>query len=146
MSWRTKINGHEWLGNNGMYDEIADELVRQGCDDPRTGDSIYHFEVKDLDGLVKATEKVVVRLFSEDRSLADFSKDLDFYIEMYKDPKMMGPLTLNLKDIVYYAYIFISVSLLDYVGEINKDYTIHLVDGEFHYDLTETGKCIFEWW
>jgi hypothetical protein len=31
MSYRTYINGHEWLGNNEMYDEIYEELKRQGC-------------------------------------------------------------------------------------------------------------------
>ena len=31
MAYRTYINEHEWLGNNAMYDEIYEELKRQGC-------------------------------------------------------------------------------------------------------------------
>ena len=31
MAYRTYINGHEWLRENVMYDEILEELSRQGC-------------------------------------------------------------------------------------------------------------------
>ena len=58
MSYRTYINGHEWLGNNEMYDEIYEELKRQGCPFDKEGCVGGYrenpFEVKDLNGLVMA--------------------------------------------------------------------------------------------
>lgn len=60
MSYRTYINGHEWLGNNEYSKEIFEELKRQGCSFDEE-ECAYNFEVKDLDGLVKATEKYIRR-------------------------------------------------------------------------------------
>lgn len=139
MSWRTKINGQEWLGNNAMYDEIAEELIRQGCPDPRKTEIIKNFEVKDIDGLIKASEKVVRRLYKRDNSIADFREDMNLYIEE-------DFLTMNLLEISNYGYMFIPVALLNYIGKQNKDYTIELGNGDFVYKLTDKGKCIFEWW
>ena len=140
MSWRTKINGQEWLGNNVMYDEIAEELIRQGCPDPRKAETIKNFEVKDIDGLIKASEKVVKRLFEKDNSMADFREEMNLYI------KRKNFLTMSLFEISNYGYMFIPIALLNHIGKKNEDYTIELENGDFVYKLTDKGKCIFEWW
>ena len=77
MAYRTYINGHEWLGNNEMYDEIYQELVRQGCHFDEDGCVIDPFEVKDLDGLLKACEKVIIRLVQKDAGIANFNSTID---------------------------------------------------------------------
>ena len=141
MSWRTKINGHEWLGNNKMYDEIAEELIRQGCPDPREENTIENFEIKDINALIKASEKVVRRMFEKDNSMADFREEMQYYTTGSKVSLTMNLLLLNRG-----AYIFIPVSLLNYIGKKNEDYTIDLENGEIVFNLTEKGKCIFEWW
>ena len=141
MSWRSKINGHEWLGNNVMHDEIAEELVRQGCPDPRYEETIHNFEVKDINALIKASEKVVKRMFEKDNSMADFREEMKWYVEGSK-----VSLTMDLLLLSRGAFMFIPVSLLNYIGKKNEDYTIELENGEFVFRLTEKGKCIFEWW
>ena len=73
MSYRTYINNHEWLGNNEMYDEIYQELVRQGCPFNEDNCVVEPFEVKDLDGLIKACEKVIVKKCERNKKIADFN-------------------------------------------------------------------------
>lgn len=141
MSYRTYINGHEWLGNNQMHIEIYEELKRQGCPFDRD-DCVEEFEVKDLDGLVKACEKVVIRIVHEDRSIADFSDTIDHAIERNMN------LTHRLQELRNYARIFIGVKLLDYIGESYKQWEIYYTrtkgnNLEMHYRLCGDGKCIF---
>lgn len=141
MSYRTYINGHEWLGNNQMYEEIYEELKCQGCPFDEDG-CVEDFEIKDLDGLVKACEKVVIRLVHEDRSIADFSDTIDNALERKMN------LTYRLQELRNYAYIFIGVKLLDYIGEFYKQWETYYTrtednDLETHYRLRGDGKCIF---
>lgn len=81
MSYRTYINGHEWLGNNEYSKEIFEELKRQGChfDEEKC---VYDFEVKDLDGLVKATEKYIRKLVKDNNKRGNFS---DFILGNVKE-------------------------------------------------------------
>lgn len=141
MSYRTYINGHEWLGNNEMHEEIYEELKRQGCPFDEDG-CVENFEVKDLDGLVKACEKAVIRMVHENRKIADFAETIDNTLE-----RGMG-LTYRLQQLNDNAYIFIGVKLLDYIGESYKQWETcwrKNEDGKFEdvYRLCGDGKCIF---
>lgn len=143
MAYRTYINGHEWLGNNEMYDEIYQELVRQGCPFDEDGCVFDEpFEVKDLDGLIKACEKVIVKKCESNKKVADFN-DTITNIKKYGND-----LTYILQEIQSNAYIFISVNLLKYIGEKFKDWEVCWVnDGDdmiAKYRLTDKGKCLFE--
>lgn len=141
MAYRTYINGHEWLGNNEMYDEIYQELVRQGCPFDEDGCVIDPFEVKDLDGLLKACEKVIIRLVQKDANIANFNSTIDNAIASKVD------LTYILTGLRDRAYIFISANLLKYIGDYLKDWEICSVRTEsdiiMQYKLTDTGKCLF---
>ena len=141
MAYRTYINGHEWLGNNEMYDEIYQELVRQGC--PFDEDDCVRdpFEVKDLDSLLKACEKVIIRLVQKDAGIANFNSTIDNAIASKVD------LTYILTGLRDRAYIFISANLLKYIGDYLKDWEIcstHTESGIImRYKLTDEGKCLF---
>lgn len=141
MAYRTYINGHEWLGNNNMYDEIYQELVRQGCPFDDDDCVIDPFEVKDLDGLLKACEKVIVRLVQKDAEIANFKSNIDNAIASKID------LTYTLTGLQERAYIFISANLLKYIGEFSKDWEICDARTEsgiiMQYTLTDKGKCLF---
>ena len=143
MAYRTYINGHEWLGNNEMYDEIYQELVRQGCPFDEDG-CVFDkpFEVKDLDGLIKACEKVIVKKCESNKKVADFN-DTITNIKKYGND-----LTYTLQELQSNAYIFISVNLLKYIGEYLKDWEVCWVKKEddmiAKYRLTDKGKCLFE--
>ena len=141
MSYRTYINGHEWLGNNVTYYEIFDELARQGCPFDEE-DCVYEpFEVKDLDGLVKACEKTIIRLIQENNEVANFKSNIERAMET-------NYLTFILQMLQDTARIFISVNLLKYIGDKYKDWDIDYIDTETgvieKYKLTEKGKCLFE--
>ena len=141
MSYRTYINGHEWLGNNVRYYEIFDELARQGCPFDEE-DCVYEpFEVKDLDGLVKACEKTIIRLIQENNEVANFKSNIERAMET-------NYLTFILQMLQDTARIFISVNLLKYIGDKYKDWDIDYIDTETgvieKYKLTEKGKCLFE--
>lgn len=144
MSYRTYINGHEWLGNNNMYEEIYQELVRQGCPFDEDGCVVEPFEVKDLDGLVKACEKVIVKLVENNKAVANFNETIT------NIKKYGNDLTLTLQELQNNAYIFISANLLNYVGEYLKEWEIcwSFVETENNlvakYRLTDKGKCLFE--
>ena len=141
MSYRTYINGHEWLGNNVRYYEIFDELARQGCPFDEEDCVDKPFEVKDLDGLVKACEKAIVRLITQNNEVANFKPTID---------RAMGKndLTFILKMLRDTACIFISVNLLKYIGDEGKDWTTDYTCTDTgileKYKLTEKGKCLFE--
>ena len=141
MAYRTYINGHEWLGNNEMYDEIYQELVRQGCHFDEDDCVIDPFEVKDLDGLLKACEKVIIRLVQKDAGIANFNSTIDNAIASNVD------LTYILAGLRDRAYIFISANLLKYIGDYLKDWEIcstHTESGIImRYKLTDEGKCLF---
>ena len=141
MAYRTYINGHEWLGNNEMYDEIYQELVRQGCHFDKDDCVIDPFEVKDLDGLLKACEKVIIRLVQKDANIANFNSAIDNAIASKVD------LTYILTGLRDRAYIFISVNLLKYIGDYLKDWEICDTRTEsgiiMQYKLTDEGKCLF---
>ena len=141
MSYRTYINGHEWLGNNEMYDEIYQELVRQGCPFDEDDCVVEPFEVKDLDGLVKACEKVIIRLVQKNPEVANFKSNIDNAIEFKNN------LTYRLTELQDGAYIFISANLLKYVGDFFKDWKICTTSTEsgiiMQYKLTDKGKCLF---
>ena len=141
MSYRTYINGHEWLGNNVRYYEIFDELARQGCPFDEE-DCVYEpFEVKDLDGLVRACEKTIIRLVQENNEIANFKPNIESAMET-------NDLTFILQMLQNNAYIFMSVNLLKYIGDKYKDWDIDYIDTETgvieKYKLTEKGKCLFE--
>ena len=141
MSYRTYINGHEWLGNNVIYDEIYEELVRQGCPFDEN-DCVYEpFEVKDLDGLVKACEKTIIRLIQETNEVANFKPNIERAMET-------NDLTFILQILQDTARIFISVNLLKYIGDRYEDWTIDYIDTDTgiidKYKLTDKGKCLFE--
>ena len=141
MSYRTYINGHEWLGNNVRYYEIFDELARQGCHFDEE-DCVYEpFEVKDLDGLVRACEKTIIRLVQENNEIANFKSNIESAMET-------NDLTFILQMLQNHAYIFMSVNLLKYIGDKYKDWDIDYINTETgvieKYKLTEKGKCLFE--
>lgn len=141
MAYRTYINGHEWLGNNEMYDEIYQELVRQGCPFDEDDCVMEPFEVKDLDGLLKACEKVIIRLVQKDANIANFNSTIDNAIASKVD------LTYILTGLRDRAYIFISANLLKYIGDYLKDWEICDTRTEsgisMQYKLTDEGKCLF---
>ena len=141
MSYRTYINGHEWLGNNVRYYEIFDELARQGCPFDEE-DCVYEpFEVKDLDGLVKACEKAIVRLITQNNEVANFKPIIDRAIRNKND------LTFILKMLQNRSYIFMSVMLLRYIGNEYKDwetYYTYTKDGLIRQYKLKNGKCLFE--
>ena len=141
MAYRTYINGHEWLGNNEMYDEIYQELVRQGCPFDEDDCVMDPFEVKDLDGLLKACEKVIIRLVQKDAGIANFNSTIDNAIASKVD------LTYILTGLRDRAYIFISANLLKYIGDYLKDWEIcstHTESGIImRYKLADEGKCLF---
>lgn len=147
MAYRTYINGNEWLGNNEYSEEIFNELKRQGCpfDEEyslwnRETQEPEEFEVKDLDGLVKATEKYILNMFENNPNVANFINDFNL-------AKKFSDLTFSLKNLQECAYIFASARLLNFVGKDN--YTIDYENDEktkkliFHYKLKENAKCIF---
>ena len=141
MSYRTYINGHEWLGNNVRYYEIFDELARQGCPFDEE-DCVYEpFEVKDLDGLVKACEKVIIRLIQENNEVANFKPTID---------RAMGnhDLTFTLQMLRNHACIFMSIILLEYIGDYLKDWEVDYIETKTgvieKYKLTKKGKCLFK--
>ena len=141
MSYRTYINGHEWLGNNVRYYEIFDELARQGCPFDEE-DCVYEpFEVKDLDGLVRACEKTIIRLVQENNEIANFKSNIESAMET-------NDLTFILQMLQDHAYIFMSVNLLKYIGDKYKDWDIDYIDTKTgvieKYKLTDKGKCLFE--
>lgn len=142
MAYRTYINGHEWLGNNEMYDEIYQELVRQGCPFDEEACVLEPFEVKDLDGLIKACEKAIVKKCESNKKIADFNDTIS------NTKKYGNNLTYTLQELQNYAYIFIGVNLLNYIGEYLKDWEICWVEKEndlvAKYRLTDKGKCLFE--
>ena len=140
MSYRTYINGHEWLGNNVIYYEIFDELARQGCPFDEN-DCVYEpFEVKDLDGLVKACEKTIIRLIQENNEVANFKPNIEKAMET-------NDLTFVLQILQDTARIFISVNLLKYIGDRYEDWTVDYIETETgvieKYKL-KNGKCLFE--
>ena len=141
MSYRTYINGHEWLGNNEMYDEIYQELVCQGCPFDEDYCVVDPFEVKDLDGLVKACEKVIIRLVQKNAEIANFKSTIDNAIALKSD------LTYRLTELQDYGYIFISANLLKYIGEAYTHYEVCWTPAEsdmiMKYKLTDKGKCLF---
>ena len=141
MSYRTYINGHEWLGNNVMYYEILEELSRQGCPFDEENCVDEPFEVKDLDGLVRACEKTIIRLIQENNEVANFKPNIERAMET-------NDLTFILQILQDTARIFISVNLLKYIGDRYEDWTIDYIDTETgvieKYKLTEKGKCLFE--
>lgn len=141
MAYRTYINGHEWLGNNVMYDEIYKELKRQGCpfDEDNCVDSDTPFEIKDLDALVKASEQAIINMYNKyikiNHNIADFSKEITDNI---------GDFTWKMQEIQNYGYIFISVMLLKYVGECHKQWDFEFTKkGKLKYKLINDGKCLF---
>ena len=150
MSLRTYINGNEWLGNNVFPDVIKNELVRQGLKLDENDCSIEPFEVKDLDGLVKATEQYIMDLYAEDKDIADFRDDVE--LSIYRETKdgSVGILTFDCLRLQQYAYIFDSACLLNYIGNIHKqwdidyDFSKHKV--RLKYKLINDGKCVFEIW
>ena len=141
MSYRTYINGREWLGNNEAPQAILDELKRQGCPFDAEWctphDEEYNnipFEIKDLNELVKAAERAILEMVERRPEIADFNGSVNFW----KDN-----LTYGMAELRNNAYIFWSSRLLDFVGEENY---IMRWDGEGKpiYELKPGAKCLFE--
>lgn len=124
-----------------MYDEIYQELVRQGCPFDEDNCVIEPFEIKDLDGLVRACEKVIIRLVQRDKEIANFKPNIDKAIAL-------NDLTYSLKELQDCAYIFISVNLLKYIGEVHNQYEFYWEETDsdiiMKYRLTDKGKCLFK--
>lgn len=141
MAYRTYINGQEWLGNNEMYEEIYQELIRQGCPFDEDRCVIEPFEVKDLDGLVRACEKVIIKLVQRDKEIANFKPNIDKAIAL-------NDLTYSLKELQDCAYIFMSVNLLKYIGDVHNQYEFYWEETDsdiiMKYRLTDKGKCLFK--
>ena len=144
MSYRTYINGHEWLGNNEGPSVILKELKRQGCqfdeDWCTSRDEEYNnipFEIKDLNELIKATEQAILNMVERRPEVADFNSSINFW---------KNNLTYGMSELRNNAYIFWSVRLLDFVGKDNyteswedtKDGKIEKV-----YKLKPGVKCLF---
>ena len=151
MAYRTYINGHEWLGNNVLHEEIYDELKRQGCPFDQDG-CVENFEVTDLDGLVKACEKVIIRKTQEDKRVADFNHTIEECVKINEQgPSAAFDLTETLHKVQSCGYIFISAQLLNYIGEFFKqwEWVIYFPEGaknkasELKYRLCGNGKCLF---
>ena len=140
MAYRTYINGQEWLGNNVMYDEIYEELQRQGCKfDNEECWREEPFEVKDLDGLVRASERAIINLYNKriqiKENIADFTDNII---------NPIGDFTWQLKQAREYGYIFISAMLLEYVGKFGKQWDFEITkNGKMKYRLVNDGKCLF---
>lgn len=137
MSYRTYINGNEWLGNNECPKLIMDELKRQGCN--FNEDYIVHgFEIKDLDGLVKATEKYILELFEYNNDIANFGDNI----------KRSHNLTSSLLGLQDCAYIFASANLIRFVGEnnytVDYDFDEKTYQCKFIYKLKKDVKCFFD--
>lgn len=149
MAYRTYINGNEWLGNNESDKDIFDELKRQGC----KFDSDWcckGFQVKDLDGLIHACEKRIIKQFNADNSIADF-KNIFMLAGITNETdscKIPGQLTWDLWRTTYYGYIYISAALLHYIGEDNYKIEYYLDEETdslcMRYTLKEGAKCLFE--
>lgn len=144
MSYRTYINDREWLGNNEGPTVILKELKRQGCqlDDEWCGPynedhNIAPFEIKDLDGLVKATEQAILEM-AENPKVADFNECVNFW---------RNNLTYGMSQLRNNAYIFWSSRLLDLVGKDNYTESIKISeDGSTVttvYTLKPGVKCLF---
>lgn len=152
MAYRTYINDHEWLGNNEYSEIIFDELKRQGCPFDEEWDVGFKepFEVKDLDGLVKAVERHLMHLYNTNpkqlSSLSIFANVENGDNRGYTE----NQLTLRLQEFSNYGYLFYSVNLLKYVGEEGKDWEFYWErDKESnelvcHYRLINDGKCLFK--
>ena len=140
MAYRTYINGQEWLGNNVLYDEIYNELQRQGCKfDNEECWREEPFEVKDLDGLVRASERAIINLYNKririKENIADFTDNII---------NPIGDFTWQLKQAREYGYIFISAMLLEYVGKFGKQWDFEITkNGKMKYRLVNDGKCLF---
>lgn len=142
MAIRTYINKKEWLGNNNLPEEIFDELEKQGAVINEDGICKY-FEIKDLNGLILATEKYIRNLYNKRkeiyRNIADFSKDIEYDIED-------GTLTYSMMTKQEKAYIFVSCNLLNIIGSDNYDMEYEFKDGKLkvRYNLKPNTKVIFE--
>ena len=145
MAYRTYINGKQWLGNNILPDVIYEELKRQGC--PFDEDCWVRkgFRVKDLDALVKATEKYITDMFLLDRSIADIGDTIDLEIKRNENGDG-GNLTFELKNFQSNGYIFASANLLNFVGGKNYHIEYEYEDKKLilKYVLNEGAKCIFK--
>ena len=112
MSFRTYINKHEWLGNNNFPDIIKEELIRQGCPFNKEGFVTKPWPIKDLSGLLKATEQYILKEFDYWSDFANFSSTL----EMHRDNQYLTGILQELQDC---ALIFASVNLIKYAGKEN---------------------------
>ncbi len=147
MSYRTYINGNEWLGNNEGPQVILDELKKQGCpfsEDYCTWDKekeeVVEFEIKDLDALVKATEQAILDLLKYRPEMADFNDSIEFW-------NKAGNLTYGLTELRENAYIFWSSRLLDFVGKDNYTKSRKKIkNGDYVmvYKLKPGVKCMFK--
>ena len=134
MAYRTYINDHEWLGNNEYSKEIFEELERQGCKFDNEECWVKEpFEVKDLDGLVKAVERHLMHLYNtrprQLDSLGIFANVENGDNRGYTEDQ----LTLRLQEFSNYGYLFYSVKLLEYGGEEGKDW-------EFYWEIDKESN------
>lgn len=139
MSYRTYINDHEWLGNNEGPSAILEELKRQGCPfDQEWCTGSREFEVKDLDSLVRATERSILDMFGRNPKMADFGSTVSFW---------KNNLTYGMGELRKDAYIFWSSRLLDLVGEDSYDESMEWSEEEglrTTYRLKPGARCTFK--
>ena len=147
MAYRTYINGHEWLGNNESSEIIFEELKRQGCPFDEEY-CVKDFEVKDLDRLVKAVEKHLYHLYEARPRMVD---TLGIFKLINEDNRAytLDQLTLRLQEFRECGYIFVSATLLEFIGKENVDWEFYWKRDKktkelvCHYRLINNGKCIF---
>ena len=149
MSYRTYINGHEWLGNNETSEIIFSELKRQGCCFDEEKCVREPFVVKDLDGLVKATERHLMNLFEKNPNALS---SVNIFKSIKEDDNCsytLDQLTLRIQDFRMYGYLFVSYMLLKYVGKEDGNWEFYWERDKknkqlvCHYRLINDGKCIF---
>ena len=160
MADRSYINGHEWLGNNEYIPEIWDELARQGCKFDAEGFTVEPFQVKDLDGLVRATEKAIIRFAKENEKWLEDHKPMikdypSFMIHKFGDYSHLfdkehmkeyesneESLTNQMAIDVFWSRMFYVYNLLFFIGIDNyqEDFKEH----RLVYNLKPNAKCVFE--
>lgn len=160
MADRSYINGYEWLGNNEVVPEIFDELKRQGCKFNEEWLTVEPFQVKDLDGLICATEKAIIRNVKEHEKWLEahqhrIEKYPAFMVHKYGDYSHLfdkehmkeyesgeQSLTTLMVSDVFWTKMFYVYNLLFFIGIGN--YEEEFVEHRIVYTLKPNAKCVFE--
>ena len=160
MADRSYINGHEWLGNNEVIPEIWDELKRQGCKFNEEQLTVEPFQVTDLDGLVQATEKAIIRYAKEQEKWLEVRKPIikdypNFMVHKFGDYSYLfdkehmkeyeddeESLITQMDTDVFWSRMFYVHNLLFFIGIDN--YEEAFKGHRIVYILKPNAKCVFE--